>query len=277
MKNLSSRFLRELSHCAILRAKADLYTSQTYDHYILFLGVEGNEMKVFDPGRGSLRIPLWQFSQRCDGFGLIVSDKVINEENLFGAVRRNRLMGCSAVAALLVAIHFARKHRFLKSPKGQPKTIVRRAIAEGLFLCLAASAGGGLYHLWAAEGLLREGSGTKAIQESHFAFFLKKVDREKMEALVEAGTTVFVDARLPGDFQAGHIGKAVNVPVYLEEHEVTEKMEHVPRDSEIFAYCQSSSCPYAVVIAKKLISAGYLNVSVYKGGWRDWSTGGKDE
>ena len=44
----------------------------------------------------------------------------------------------------------------------------------------------------------------------------------------------------------------------------------IAKDSEIVIYCQSSGCPYAQIVTKKLLEHGYSDISIFKGGWVEW-------
>lgn len=54
------------------------------------------------------------------------------------------------------------------------------------------------------------------------------------DAVAGAGDMVLLDVRTPGEFAAGHIPGAVNVPV----DELRGRLGELPRDREIAAYCQ---------------------------------------
>ncbi|MEB3298640.1 MAG: c-type cytochrome [Candidatus Sericytochromatia bacterium] len=80
---------------------------------------------------------------------------------------------------------------------------------------------------------------------------------------------LFVDARPPSDFQAGHIRGAVNVPFY----EAPERVQELPRDVWILTYC---ACPHAESgeVAEALRAVGHKHVAVLDEGWGPWKTRG---
>lgn len=83
-------------------------------------------------------------------------------------------------------------------------------------------------------------------------------------ALVDQGA-LLLDVRTPGEFSAGHVSGAVNVPV----SELEEKLATLPENKErpIVVYCQSGRRSAA---AKKVLEkAGYTKVSDL-GGMSNW-------
>ncbi len=63
------------------------------------------------------------------------------------------------------------------------------------------------------------------------------IDPAKAKALVEAGAKL-VDVRTPGEYQAGHIDGAVNIPV----GDLSERMDEIgPKSDPVVVYCRSGN------------------------------------
>ncbi|WP_456411994.1 rhodanese-like domain-containing protein [Thiolapillus sp.] len=76
---------------------------------------------------------------------------------------------------------------------------------------------------------------------------------------------VFVDARKPERFEAGHIPGAMNI----EWRQILERQDEIPRDKSVVLYCDtglSSSKAYFI-----LRLAGRENIKVLRGGYLMWS------
>ena len=77
-------------------------------------------------------------------------------------------------------------------------------------------------------------------------------------------------ARMAQDFEADHFEGAINVPVNADERQrrtITSEME---QDVRVVVYSQSAQCRFAENVALKLMSDGFSNVAVFKGGVVEW-------
>ncbi|PLX09833.1 MAG: hypothetical protein C0596_00700 [Marinilabiliales bacterium] len=105
-----------------------------------------------------------------------------------------------------------------------------------------------------------------------------KVDKAYVKSKVSNSGTVIVDSRKKADYDAGHIGNAINIP-----HEsmlsgtklksvsaLTSLYSSVPKNKEVILYCKTSTTAgltYFVLTSM----LGYTNVKVYDGAYLDWS------
>jgi phage shock protein E len=89
-----------------------------------------------------------------------------------------------------------------------------------------------------------------------FAMFRRggDLDREEAHRRVAEGARL-VDVRTPGEFDAGHLPGAVNIPLSDLERRMRE-LE--PKDAPIVLYCRSGS--RSASAASVLKSAGYSDV-----------------
>jgi len=76
---------------------------------------------------------------------------------------------------------------------------------------------------------------------------------------------VLVDVRPPAEFEAGHIDGARSIP--LEELE--QRLDQLPADTEVVAYCRGPFCAYAHEAVRQLRSAG-RPARRLEGGWPEW-------
>jgi rhodanese-related sulfurtransferase len=90
----------------------------------------------------------------------------------------------------------------------------------------------------------------------------------------EGGALVLIDARLPEEYEAGHIAGAINVPYGGLADYYDRLAETVPLGALIVCYCQSVTCDDSENLARELSFMGYRNVLLYKGGWDEWSGAG---
>jgi rhodanese-related sulfurtransferase len=95
---------------------------------------------------------------------------------------------------------------------------------------------------------------------------------------------LFIDSRDPGDFAAGHIPGALNVP--LERAQNLRKKEAAPDwpamlglpDGQILViYCEGGDCQTSISLAKIIHDRGYQDIRIFSGGWTEWDASGLPE
>lgn len=94
---------------------------------------------------------------------------------------------------------------------------------------------------------------------------LELPDREFAQTVMSAKKGYLIDVREPHEFQGGHITGAVNIPL----SRLGEKWSSIPRDKELFLYCQSGmrSKRAAAILMRK----GLGPVSHLRGGFSSWT------
>ena len=86
--------------------------------------------------------------------------------------------------------------------------------------------------------------------------------------LNRATDVVLIDVRAPGDYAAGHIQGAENVP--LSDIGSWQPLA----DKNVVLYCPGSSCQASSAAEKALLDRGYSNVKVLDGGLAAWQKAG---
>ena len=81
---------------------------------------------------------------------------------------------------------------------------------------------------------------------------------------------LFVDAREPAFFEEGHIPRAINLPreEILQAKTIVELADN---SRPVIVYCSGEDCEDSKLVAKALLALGHSKVSVYSGGWEEWS------
>lgn len=105
------------------------------------------------------------------------------------------------------------------------------------------------------------------------------VDLETARSFFDDGEVLFVDARERVSYQEGHVPGALSLPAdELEEFAPTQAFQSVvftmrlkPR---VVVYCDGPECRASERLARALLAAGVLNVSVMADGWPAWEAAG---
>ncbi|MEO6694228.1 MAG: rhodanese-like domain-containing protein [Ignavibacteria bacterium] len=89
---------------------------------------------------------------------------------------------------------------------------------------------------------------------------------------------IFVDGREPHEFQLGHIKGARNIDYKnFKEKSKEEKLEilkDIKKDQIIVSYCGSDSCEISIDNAYEMAKAGFDNIKIYLGGYKEWKQSG---
>jgi rhodanese-related sulfurtransferase len=100
------------------------------------------------------------------------------------------------------------------------------------------------------------------------------VPLKEAQELWTGGTTLFLDARSPADYAAGHIAGALSLPVEEFEDRFAQASTMFTTDSTIIAYCDGLDCDLSHRLMDKLRGLGYHNVRLLVNGWTTWHTAG---
>jgi len=88
------------------------------------------------------------------------------------------------------------------------------------------------------------------------------------------GTAVFVDARSPADYAAGHIPGALSGPEREFDRWIEGFIAANEPDAEIIAYCEGVQCELSRALVEKLQDLGYVNARYVVDGWGRWKAKG---
>jgi rhodanese-related sulfurtransferase len=82
---------------------------------------------------------------------------------------------------------------------------------------------------------------------------MEGVSRETLVERVSAGDVTVIDVRPVEEYDAGHIAGAISIPI----RELEGRLDDLPRDREIVAYCRGRYCLMAVDAVEKLRERGF--------------------
>jgi rhodanese-related sulfurtransferase/DNA-binding transcriptional ArsR family regulator len=91
------------------------------------------------------------------------------------------------------------------------------------------------------------------------------VERAALTRMVADGSALLIDVRPALEFAAGHIPGALSIPA----DELPSRMDDLPRDRPIIAYCRGEFCLFADEAVALLRERGFEAHQV-DGGWIEW-------
>lgn len=138
------------------------------------------------------------------------------------------------------------------------------------------------YYRLADEGVFRTWQAVRALGETRLAEIDRLVatfleDRDELEgvgttALMERlsdGSVVVLDVRPEEEYRAGHIPRALSVPVDALE----AALQTLPKDKEIVAYCRGPYCVFSDEAVRALSARGYRARRLTEG-FPEWQAAG---
>lgn len=100
------------------------------------------------------------------------------------------------------------------------------------------------------------------------------IDTTDAKSVLDAGTAVFVDARLPEEYAEGHIPGAVNLPADDFDETYPKLAKGLREASSIIAYCSDIQCDQGAKVADWLAERGHSGVYLMFSGWDEWEAAG---
>jgi rhodanese-related sulfurtransferase len=117
---------------------------------------------------------------------------------------------------------------------------------------------------------LRDASAAQlgAVERAARSYLGAEVDgigREELLDRLRRGDVVLVDVRPSEEFAAGHIEGAHSIPL----DELERRLDELPPDVEVVAYCRGPFCAYAHEAVRRLQAAG-REAKRLEDGWPEW-------
>ncbi len=98
-----------------------------------------------------------------------------------------------------------------------------------------------------------------------------RITLEEAKRAYDDGNAIFIDARAPRAYVAGHIDGAINIPMPVHEPTIRQVLGDVEKDRLIIAYCSGGSCQNSYALARRLTDElGYTQAKAFYEGWTAW-------
>lgn len=109
------------------------------------------------------------------------------------------------------------------------------------------------------------------VAELRREFTIQAGERMTSEDLIRelsGGHAVLIDVRPPEEFEVGHIPGALSLPL----EQLLSRVDELPRDKKIVAYCRGEYCLFADDAVALLREHGFEAYRI-EGGWPEWLAG----
>ncbi len=80
----------------------------------------------------------------------------------------------------------------------------------------------------------------------------------------------FIDARLPEDFAAGHIKRAINIPFDALDDNWFRVIDSLDKMGKYVIYCSGGECEASLFLGRIFKERGFTNIAIFFGGWQEW-------
>jgi rhodanese-related sulfurtransferase len=244
--------------------------SRNYQHWIAYLGVEDGNASVLDAPHPIETVSFAKLLANWDGMALAVSTAPIPNAPIHMAWLDYALKAIALICFVCLIRLSALGKRELPLQQTARQRLSRLGVQMAALVGLTVAIGLA-YHTWADVGFMRNSAAVAEVTRRYHSADFPECSITDMKQFVERGDRLIVDARYARAFQLGAIPDAVNIPVDSTLAQRQRVLRGVAPDSPIVVYCQSPGCQYADEVAEFLKFNGYSNISLYPGGYREWS------
>jgi len=234
-----------------------------FNHWILFLGIEGGQAVIHDGPGGELKVPVEFVLSRWDGIALAVHDE--NRSTFYTLTALLRL----ALMVGLIGV-FLRLRFFFHFSDNEKTHLVHQCFKLGVISFLLGITMWGLRTHPPSFGIAR-----RSLEVVHGIHQFNDVSLVDLCEYVNLESAIFVDARDSVSFSRGTIPSAVNVPANSSLGELNNQLGSADRGRKIIVFCQSPKCRFSDVVTQMLCSIGFEDVEVCRDGYQGWAEHGE--
>lgn len=224
-----------------------------FDHWMLFLGMWGDAVRVYDGSIGVQTISAGELLGQWDGVGILIGP----------SSPRSLLLGVNLDLCLALVLVVAAQCLLYGT-----RILARYPAARLALLALLPSV---VWHLALDYGFVRDRSAVLTTLSRYSRAELPIVDAEQVAVSLRDRDIVLVDARVPKAYQRAHLKGAINIPVSASPLALRGAVAQIPLDKRLIVYCQSDRCRWADAVGRVLSARGYRSVAVFRGGMEAWS------
>jgi rhodanese-related sulfurtransferase len=266
---LSASALRALDCPAVLFVRSEPAAPEP-NHYVLLLPATSDsaEPAVIDPARPQAAATLPDVLPLWSGDALLVSRQPINLLPLAAADLSSVLVYALAASCVLLAV--GRMERRHGVTVGGGRSLARSARQAAAMACVALAVGFA-YHRVCDDGIYGSRRLAAQVDAAFAPVRVRFVTVSEFAAAVETGGSLIIDARPPATYHKQPIKGSLNMPADSDRAARDRAMSRVNPGKPIIVFCQNAACAMSDGLARKLMTDGYRDVGIFRGGWDAWA------
>ncbi|MDR1478868.1 MAG: hypothetical protein LBJ00_07995 [Planctomycetaceae bacterium] len=242
-----------------------------FNHWVAFLGMEGNHVRVVDAPHEIAHLTMAELLANWDGMVILLSKNPIQDEHVWQSRFEYLFIVFFTIATIsLYKRYFGSKNSESLSTSAcwqyRRKVLVKTILLLGVCSFVAV-----VYHALCPIGFLKNPSAVAEVTRRYHAVDVPEITVGDMRQISKQKSAIIYDARYHVDFEQGSIPGAVSLPINSNLSERKQLLQGVSKTQKIVIYCQSSGCGFSDDIASFLKFNGYCNVSIFRGGYREWT------
>lgn len=274
--NLNCLILQHIKCPTILHVKTNFRLkgsehSSKYLHWILFAGIEGGKIKIYD---GANDNPFFlEFSELAacwDGTGILIEKQETEQNWILFAYICYFLISAGISVCVLVTVHKVYLVFMIERFATHRCSLQLQLLAEICVVFSIAALFFGIYSFSNPGGFLAHQESIDRMQEANLGKFLPSMSANQLQDHLTQGNILVVDARPPEQFQKGHIPSSVNIPYYLSSEQASAALGEIEKAKIVTIYCEGQGCYFSDETARTLKKIGYTNLHLFREGWRGW-------
>jgi rhodanese-related sulfurtransferase len=268
MQGMTAGMLRQSPHPVILHVRTARRGSP-YQHWILYLGTEGGQARIIDPPGAMESASFVDILSRWDGVGMVISDQPVSA---LAPLSIGWLEQASCTLAGLLAAAVVVVTRLFSGMRGRTLA-TRTGVIAGTVQIAAIGATLSLgYHFLGTDGFFANPHAVANVVTAHHASDLPEISLADVEKALVDKSAVIIDARFTSAYSSDHIPGAISIPITATSLQRSRGIKPISQDARVIVYCQSAGCHWSDEIGSDLVFRGYKNVSVYRGGYKEWKS-----
>ncbi len=255
----------------ILHVRGSQGTRQ-YNHWAVYLGEQNGQAIVLDPSRGRGLVSYPRLLAMWDGIAVATGQNSpeLTVWRALGLGNRWFLLVVCGCLIFPLTLFVERVGGLNDLYPGWFRTAIAGGVLISVFFATALAV-----DLLNSDGLIRSPVARASITSVHTHDPFPEIGlQEAIRLHSDFPTVEWVDARYGRDYNAGHIPRAISLPIDATFQQEDDVVSQLSKDSEIVVYCQSQGCAYAHAVSERLRGHGFTRIRLFAVGYSEWAASG---
>jgi rhodanese-related sulfurtransferase len=267
--NMYWQQLKEVKEPMILHFRGS--SNSEFNHWVAFLGIEGNHVRILDVPHEIANLTIAELLAQWDGVAIQLSEHPIQGELVWQSRSDYIFIVLFVLGSCLLYKRYFQKNNEIFATRSRCLEYWRKIFVQSILLfgvCVFVAI---IFHTLSLIGFLKNPTAVAEVIHRYYAVDVPEISLREMQKISEQKSAVIYDARYHRDFERGSIPGAINLPIDSDIMERKRILQGIDKARKIVLYCQSSGCGFSDEVASFLKFNGYHNVSIFRGGYREWS------